>query len=104
MLKNQIVWTCRGRLSLSQADLANVLGVSRLTLSRWERGESPLPAWAQRLLILLRQGKIRPADLVWAREQVDRETHPDYNPSRPWRDPRAPDLDDAPPAPDGEAF
>lgn len=41
----------------SQSEVAAVLGVTRLTIWRWENGKNPLPAWA--LLALAKVYKVR---------------------------------------------
>ena len=43
------VW--RVRHGLTQAELAEAIGVARITLQGWERGRSPLPAWLENALI-----------------------------------------------------
>ena len=43
-------------LALTQAELAERLGVHALTVSRWERSASPVPEMAARLLAILTTG------------------------------------------------
>jgi DNA-binding transcriptional regulator YiaG len=45
----------RKGLKLTQAGLAARLGVHRLTVSKWERGQHPVPPMAERLLKQLAQ-------------------------------------------------
>lgn len=53
----------RSKLALTQAGLAKRMGVTRLTVSRWEMqsGRYPIPAGAQLLLLSLgRAARTRP--------------------------------------------
>ena len=45
----------RKKLKLTQAQLASQLGVHRLTVSKWERGQHPVPPMAHRLLKQMEQ-------------------------------------------------
>lgn len=42
---------------MTQKDLAEALGVRWNTVWRWENGYHPIPAWVDKLLSLLWQGK-----------------------------------------------
>jgi DNA-binding transcriptional regulator YiaG len=39
----------RERHGLSQDELTNLVGVTKACLSRWERGERPIPRWFEKL-------------------------------------------------------
>lgn len=43
----------RRRLGLTQAGLADRIGVQRNTVVRWEMGLNPIPQWAVNFLALL---------------------------------------------------
>lgn len=43
----------RERLGFTQAQLANALGVTSITVSRWERGAQRIPEMAARLVSLM---------------------------------------------------
>jgi DNA-binding transcriptional regulator YiaG len=47
--------TIRAKLGLSQAALAERMGVSRNTVVRWEMGLHPIPEMAVRLMKLLKK-------------------------------------------------
>jgi len=47
----------RLQLGLSQMELAKILGVQQPTVSRWERGMSPVPKSAALVLRMLASGK-----------------------------------------------
>jgi DNA-binding transcriptional regulator YiaG len=49
----------RDRLGLTQALLAERLGVHRITLVRWEQGRARIPAAAAELVRLFTQGTLR---------------------------------------------
>lgn len=36
----------RKRSRKNQAEMGEALGVTRVTISRWENGENPIPSWA----------------------------------------------------------
>ena len=42
MLGNNLKW-CREKLGMTQAQLGNILGVSRKTVSGWETANDPIP-------------------------------------------------------------
>ena len=43
----------RAKLRLTQAQLAEQLGVTRNTVNRWEMGLHPIPVWATKLIRLI---------------------------------------------------
>ncbi len=49
---DEVRWL-RKRLKLTQAQLADRMGVTVTTLARWERGEVPVSGMAARFLLLL---------------------------------------------------
>lgn len=44
----------RDRLGLTQAQLGNLLGVTRNTVARWEMGLHPIPRLAVKLLAMMK--------------------------------------------------
>lgn len=58
MIPRQLI-QLRAKLGLSQARLAQELGVNRSTVHRWERGLRKIPAMAERLLNTGRVGRVR---------------------------------------------
>lgn len=50
-------------ISVSQGRLAKLLGADKGTVSRWARGVSPIPRAVALLLMLVRSGRVRVAEL-----------------------------------------
>ena len=76
VLTGQEVAFVRHALNRSQQELAELLGVHTVTLSRWETGHSEVPAPADRLLRALafeHFGRVRPVSLSTAPRQRNRE-------------------------------
>ena len=75
-LTGQEIAFVRHALNRSQQELAELLGVHTVTLSRWETGHSEVPAPADRLLRALafeHFGRVRPVSLSTAPRQRNRE-------------------------------
>jgi len=56
-VKNREIATVRRGLGLTQAQLAGLLGVHWMTVSRWERGTLVPTAWQQAMLATLAQAQ-----------------------------------------------
>lgn len=75
-LNGQEIAFVRHALNRSQQELAGLLGVHTVTLSRWETGHSEVPATADRLLRALafeHFGRARPVSLSTAPKKRNRE-------------------------------
>lgn len=74
----------RERLGLTQRDLARILGVAQPTLTRWERGDAPVPLWVVRHLVALGEefeGEVvrlvrQPGDVVLVPRTGERDGRP----------------------------
>gem|GEM_PF-556156 len=64
----------RTRLALTQAALAKEVGVTANTLARWERGESPVPEAADKLIRDLAEQQTAASAVSWA-QAVVRDPH-----------------------------
>ena len=57
---------------LSQAEIAQKLGVTQVTISKWERGEAIPHTRSATMIEKISNGTVRPGDLVAAYEERNR--------------------------------